>query len=232
MHARILDGLALGKKLSVLTVNQKECVNPNFLDRPGRILYHYKFDGITLETAKAFCLDHLKNKDHWAALERIVQFAKNLSFDMLQAIVEECNRFDCSPIDALKVLNVNPTISGLFKYKATSARGWRVWTDEYAYEKLNFERLPWFIDPTIWVEYPEQEITPDVERCHLVTDRFEFLGKSIDATAGHKWVRFDDQFNIGDYKSIENGEIIIEPYDGITLRFSPYEPTYKAPAWD
>lgn len=202
-----LDGLCIGKKLSVLTVNERDRVNCNFLDRPGRILYHYKFDGITPDTAKQFCMDKLDDKTHWKALERIVSFSRNLSFDMLQAIVEECNRFKCTPTDALKVLNVTPTISGYFEYEVIAENGRKVLWNKYQHLQLNFERDPYWIRPQFAVETPKSEITEEISAQHCIYDSYHVNGNDYRAAEGCAWVEYSDHFNCADYESMVEGVV-------------------------
>lgn len=228
-----LDGLSCGKKLSVLTVNSRDRVNPNFIDRPGRILYHYKFEGISVETAKQFCLDRLHNQEHWRALERIVQLSRNISFDMLSAVVEECNRFNCGPMQALQVLNVIPTISGSFRMTPISERGYRIMHDEYETYQLSFERQPWWVHLDFWVELPEEEITERMTECYSIQDEYVRYNEKHKAAAGRKWVNIDDvHFDASQYESIDNGVVRYKWGDGFVFEFTPYAPTYRTMEWD
>jgi len=227
-----LDGLCLGKKLSVLTVNERDRVNCNFLDRPGRILYHYKFSGITVETAKQFCQDKLEVKEQWPALERIVMFSRNLSFDMLQAIVEECNRFKCSPNEALKILNVNPTISGRFEFSVTSTKNRRVLWNPYQTCELHFEVDPFWIRPEFAVETPKSEITDEMRAIYSTYEVYHVNGRDYPAAKDCEWVEYHDHFNCSDYVSMKDGVVTYDYYEGIILEFRPYTPTYNTMEWD
>lgn len=113
----LLDGVFPSKKLFILTCNDKWRVNGHMRNRPGRIFYLLEFKGLDAEFIREYCNDKLDNKEH---IERIVQIAgtfDQFNFDMLKALVEEMNRFEETPQEALQMLNAKPEFGSASRYK-------------------------------------------------------------------------------------------------------------------
>lgn len=104
----LLDGVFESKKLFILTCNDKYKVDVNMKNRPGRIYYMLEFFGLEDNFVVDYCKDKLKNQTYIDQIVKVKGFFDNFNFDMLQALVEEMNRYDENPIDALKLLNVKP----------------------------------------------------------------------------------------------------------------------------
>jgi ATPase family associated with various cellular activities (AAA) len=115
----LLDGVFPSRKLFVITCNDKWRVNEHMRNRPGRIFYMLDFGGLSPDFIIEYCNDNLKNKQHIDKLVEISSLFEKFNFDMLQATVEEMNRYDESPQDALKMLNAKPEFSnaGIFTMK-------------------------------------------------------------------------------------------------------------------
>jgi hypothetical protein len=87
-------------------------------NRPGRIFYMMDFVGLTADFIIEYCNDNLVNKSHIDKLVNIATLFSQFNFDMLKAVVEEMNRYNEGPEDALRLLNVKPEFdSGKCKYK-------------------------------------------------------------------------------------------------------------------
>lgn len=102
----LLDGTVETKKLFVLTTNSGY-IDPHMLNRPGRIYYKFVYEGIGEDFIREYLEDRLLNKQH---VENFVRFANNFSsftFDMMQAVVEEMNRYDESVETVMQYLNVD-----------------------------------------------------------------------------------------------------------------------------
>jgi hypothetical protein len=108
----LLDGVFPSRKLFVITCNDKWRVNEHMRNRPGRIFYMLDFHGLTPEFIIEYCQDNLKNKQHIDKLVEISSLYDKFNFDMLQATVEEMNRYDETPQESLKMLNAKPEFSG------------------------------------------------------------------------------------------------------------------------
>jgi hypothetical protein len=112
----LLDGVFPSKKLFVLTCNDKWRVDQHMRNRPGRIFYMLDFKGLSHEFIVEYCNDNLKDKSHIDKLCSIASLFSEFNFDMLKAVVEEMNRYNESPQDAIRMLNAKPEFDGGNKY--------------------------------------------------------------------------------------------------------------------
>lgn len=113
----LLDGVFPSRKLFLLTCNDKWRVDYHMRNRPGRIYYMIDFKGLDADFIREYCDDNLNNKSH---IDRIVQITgtfDQFNFDMLKALVEEMNRFDEGPQEAMGILNTKPEFSGKMNYE-------------------------------------------------------------------------------------------------------------------
>ncbi len=112
----LLDGVYPTKKLFVLTCNDKWRVNQHMRNRPGRIFYSLEYKGLEADFIREYCQDNLEAKEH---IEKIVGIAGTFgqfNFDMLKALVEEMNRYNETPQEAMAMLNVKPEYSDDGRY--------------------------------------------------------------------------------------------------------------------
>jgi len=112
----LLDGVFPSKKLFLFTCNDKYRVDSNMTNRPGRIYYHMEYQGLENDFVREYCEDNLNNKSYIEAVCRVGSLFYQFNFDMLQAMVEEMNRYDESPADVLKYLNTKPDNDTFGKY--------------------------------------------------------------------------------------------------------------------
>jgi len=113
----LLDGVFPSKKLFILTCNDKWRIDKHMRNRPGRIFYMLDFKGLDADFIREYCEDRLDAKEY---IERIVQITGTFSafnFDMLKALVEEMNRYNEPPQEAMKMLNAKPEYSEECRYK-------------------------------------------------------------------------------------------------------------------
>lgn len=113
----LLDGVYPTKKLFVLTCNDKWRVNSHMRNRPGRVFYSLEYKGLEADFIREYCEDNLKAKEH---IEKIVGIAgtfDQFNFDMLKALVEEMNRFNETPQEAMQMLNTKPEYGNESRYK-------------------------------------------------------------------------------------------------------------------
>lgn len=106
----LLDGVFPSKKLFVLTCNDKWRVDQHMRNRPGRLYYMLDYKGLDANFIIEYCNDNLKKAllKHTEKLCQIASLFAQFNFDMLKATVEEMNRYDEAPEDALRMLNVKP----------------------------------------------------------------------------------------------------------------------------
>lgn len=104
----ILDGVNKNnfKVLFLLTCNNSRMISRYLLNRPGRIYYHFKYKSLDSSIIKEFVNEKLINKE-FAEDFRKIENLSCITFDILSALVEESNRFNISPFDAVKYLNIN-----------------------------------------------------------------------------------------------------------------------------
>jgi hypothetical protein len=102
----LLDGVFTSKKLFLFTSNDHNAIDNHMKNRPGRIYYALKFEGLDPEFVVEYGQDRLKNKTHVNNLAVLAGLVRPLNFDMLKAVVEECNRYEQSPMETLDMLNV------------------------------------------------------------------------------------------------------------------------------
>lgn len=112
----LLDGVFPSRKLFVITCNDKWRVNEHMRNRPGRIYYMLDFKGLDPAFIIEYCEDNLKNKQYIDKIVEISALFEQFNFDMLKAVVEEMNRYDESPQDALKMLNAKPEFNNNGKF--------------------------------------------------------------------------------------------------------------------
>ena len=112
----LLDGVFPSKKLFVLTCNDKWRVDQHMRNRPGRIFYMLDFKGLDVEFIREYCNDNLKNKAHIESVCKLSTLFGEFNFDMLKALVEEMNRYNEAPQDAMRMLNAKPEFDSGAKY--------------------------------------------------------------------------------------------------------------------
>lgn len=114
----LLDGVFPTKKLFVLTCNDKWRVDSHMRNRPGRLFYMLDYKGLDTAFITEYCMDNLKPalQFHTEKLCQIASLFGQFNFDMLKATVEEMNRYDEAPEEALRMLNVKPEFDGGNKF--------------------------------------------------------------------------------------------------------------------
>lgn len=113
----LLDGVFPTKKLFVLTCNDMYRVDQHMLNRPGRLFYFLKFSGLEEGFIREYCNDTLNEKSHIQTIVNMSFTFDHFNFDMLKALVEEMNRFNETPKEAIDMLNINPEGSPRVDYE-------------------------------------------------------------------------------------------------------------------
>jgi hypothetical protein len=104
----LLDGLYPSKKLFLLTVNDRSRIDKHMINRPGRLFYSLDFAGLPRAFVEEYCVDNLENKSNLSGVLNVAAFFTEFTFDMLQALVEEMNRYNENATDAMQMLNMRP----------------------------------------------------------------------------------------------------------------------------
>lgn len=118
----LLDGVFGSKKLYIITCNDKWRVDQHMRNRPGRIFYMLDFKGLDAAFVTEYCQDNLNNKSYIEQVSGISGLFSDFNFDMLKALVEEMNRYDESPQDALEMLNAKPEFDKGSEYQVRLVR--------------------------------------------------------------------------------------------------------------
>lgn len=115
----LLDGVFPSKKLFILTCNDKWRVDEHMVNRPGRLFYSLEFSGLSSEFVQEYCEDNLLNKSHIRKVVKVSALFDKFNFDMMKALVEEMNRYDETPEQALELLNAKVEYSKQSTYGVT-----------------------------------------------------------------------------------------------------------------
>lgn len=103
----VLDGLIADRKLFLFITNSYHYVTDFLKNRPGRIFYHIRFDRLQDNFITDYCVDNLVCQAHTTDICRLSALFGRFNFDCLKALVEECNRYNEPPVQALKLLNID-----------------------------------------------------------------------------------------------------------------------------
>jgi len=132
----LLDGTVETKKLFVLTTNAGH-VDEHLINRPGRIYYKFTYRGIDEQFVRDYAEDNLIDKSQIDMLVTITNSFVAFTFDMLQTIIEEMNRYNESAEDAIRNLNIDMTkenvsyqIRMLYNNKEVDNSYWPVHTEQ------------------------------------------------------------------------------------------------------
>lgn len=112
----LLDGVFPTKKLFIFTCNDKYRINDHMTNRPGRIFYMLEYAGLDCQFILEYCNDTLKDTSHSQSVCNLSVTFECFNFDILKALVEEMNRYDENPFEAIKMLNASPTRDGKSKF--------------------------------------------------------------------------------------------------------------------
>jgi len=119
----LLDGVYASKKLFMLTSNDKWKVDSHMRNRPGRIFYMIDFKGLDADFIREYCVDNLNEQKHIETIVNISTIFAEFNFDMLKALVEDMNRYNETPQEALRILNIKAEYDSGAGYKVEVFRG-------------------------------------------------------------------------------------------------------------
>jgi energy-coupling factor transporter ATP-binding protein EcfA2 len=156
----LLDGVYPTKKLFVLTCNDKWRVNTHMRNRPGRIFYSLEYKGLSAEFIREYCEDNLNAKEHIDKIVGIAGTFDQFNFDMLKALVEEMNRFNETPQEAMEMLNAKPEYSEESRYKI------KLLLNGEEIGETNFEEKEWHGNPLhkrVNISFKNYNTDPDAD---------------------------------------------------------------------
>jgi hypothetical protein len=206
----LLDGVFPSKKLFVLTCNDKWRVDQHMRNRPGRLFYMIDYKGLDANFIMEYCMDNLKEelKKYSEKLCQIASLFAQFNFDMLKATIEEMNRYNEAPEDALRMLNVKPEFDSGNKFNI------KVIKDGEEVKEEDMESANWNGNPlqgNVSVHIKEYEDT-------------------IDDDGDSEWEWNTIRFSPSDIKKIDSqqGKFIFANQEGIQLVLSKIkEKTYN-----
>lgn len=198
----LLDGVFPSKKLFVLTCNDKWRIDQHMRNRPGRLFYMLDYKGLDAAFIMEYCMDNLKPElqKYSEKLCQIASLFSQFNFDMLKATVEEMNRYDEAPEDALRMLNVKPEFDSGNKFSM------KVIKDGEEVKATDMERHEWTGNPLqgqVQVHIKKYEETADED------GDFDWDWSAI-------------KFNASDIKKIDSqsGKFVFANPDGVQLVLS------------
>lgn len=140
----MMDGITDNNILWLLSGNENDHIHPCMQSRPGRIFYRFDYKSkLPFEIVVAYCKDNIKNKELMKDKElkqmKIIHFLLRLfTYDILIAIVTECNIFDIQPYEALTCMNFDTgfnnqyiTVKSVQKSDGCPVTNWTVEKGEF-----------------------------------------------------------------------------------------------------
>lgn len=118
----LLDGTGVNNKLFMATTNDG-AVSEFLLSRPSRIFYHWGYQKLEEEVLIGYCQDNLVNLNFLPQIQVLWGISTDMSFDVMQSVVEELNRYpEQDFVDLL--LDMNVTLGSATKQvmRVTSAK--------------------------------------------------------------------------------------------------------------
>lgn len=103
----LMDGVDKTKRLILMTENEIYNISSFMLNRPSRIYYHFQYKKLNESSINEYCVEH--NVDE-TTTQDVVDLSRRtaiFSFDMLQSIIEEHNRFGESVSIIIENLNID-----------------------------------------------------------------------------------------------------------------------------
>ena len=212
----LLDGVYPSKKLFILTANDVYHINSHMKNRPGRVYYLLEFGHLDMNFIKEYCEDRLTNKEHLDSVLKVSSAFSKLNFDMLQALVEEVNRYDESPQQALEMLNIKFQNESNDIYDAVLTFEEKV----YSKEKLSdntYQGHPLLADQFYFHYTEEVEEAPDEANILGIKKQQNWT----EATFNQSNLKKVDPTNVGYVFENEKGEVLTlkrrEP-----VRYNPF----------
>lgn len=102
----LFDGTGSGRRLVLLTENERHNINNYMLNRPGRIWYHFEYGKLDEQTIAQYCDEHEIDEDTVEKIKFRCIKSYDFSFDILQAIVAEYKMYGGDVDELCRDLNV------------------------------------------------------------------------------------------------------------------------------
>lgn len=106
----LFDGIYPTKSLYIVICNERFKLTDALRNRPGRLYYAFESNGVDNQFIKDYCEDKLTNKDYVNTVINISKLITCFTFDMLQTLIEEMNRFNEPAQTAIQYLNIKSDV--------------------------------------------------------------------------------------------------------------------------
>jgi len=103
----LMDGVDKTKRMFILTENSELDINDFMLNRPSRIYYHFKYNKLDEGSVIGYCEDYKVGTEEIRDIVDLARRSQVFSFDMLQTIVEEHQRYGTSIGEVAEDLNID-----------------------------------------------------------------------------------------------------------------------------
>lgn len=216
----LLDGVFPSKKLFIITCNDEWRVDNHMRNRPGRIFYFLKYKGLELEFIREYCNDKLNNKAHIEGVCMVSTMFSKFNFDILKALVEEMNRYNETPEQALEMLNAKP-LSDDVRYTISIQRKDGTTVDSSMLQPQFWTEGTPAAAETISLRYRLRKKEQSKERCNLEKKHAQAAGIEYDEyDYGSEWgfltLTQDDTTGI----DVENARFSYRAKTGETIVFT------------
>ena len=95
----LFDGVVSSKKLILLSENEYYDVNGLYKNRPSRIYYSYKYEKLERALVEEYTGANIENEEFINDIVMLSNRTLDFSFDVLQSVIEECNRYPDETFD-------------------------------------------------------------------------------------------------------------------------------------
>lgn len=104
----VFDGNKSSKRLIFVIENQSHRINEFFINRPGRLFYHYEYSRLEESVIDEYCVDRKVADTVKIQIKSSYYKIRQFSFDILKAIVDEHLRYPTDTItDIVDSLNID-----------------------------------------------------------------------------------------------------------------------------
>lgn len=104
----VLDGTFESNKLFIFTSNNKNSINRNMLNRPGRIHYLKEYDTLSNDVIDEVIVENLNDTKHEEGLIEILNVLGTVTMDMLFSLISEMNMYKETAKESVIHLNLKP----------------------------------------------------------------------------------------------------------------------------
>src|SRR6056297_812179 len=163
----LFDGVFPSRKLFIVTTNTEREISEFMQNRPGRIYYNFEFNTLGQDFIQEFLEDRLEDQSQIPAILKYTQVFSFFNFDMLNAAVEEMNRYGETLAEVLEVLNIKPENRSTDTYKLevdVNGKTFMVDRNYSNFQPNSFEYLVWLDD-----DMPK-ELSKDTEAKSTLTE--------------------------------------------------------------